>query len=61
MLLDAELRAILCKEVSLEHVEIEFERVMKVVSPLGRRGNASEDGRPVEADVTVDRGRNRFH
>jgi len=29
--LDAELRAILRKEVSLEHVEIEFERVMKAV------------------------------
>ena len=29
--LDAELRAILRKEVALEHVEIEFERVMKVV------------------------------
>src|SRR5262249_54551432 len=32
--LDAELRAILRKEVLPEHVEIEFERVMKVVSPL---------------------------
>jgi hypothetical protein len=30
--LDAELRAILRKEVSLEHVEIEFERVMKALS-----------------------------
>ena len=30
-MLDAELRAILRKEVSLEHVEIEFERVMKAV------------------------------
>jgi hypothetical protein len=29
--LDAELRAILRKEVFPEHVEIEFERVMKVV------------------------------
>ena len=29
--LDAELRAILRKEVAPEHVEIEFERVMKAV------------------------------
>ena len=33
--LDAELRAILRKEVFPEHVEIEFERVMKVVSHCG--------------------------
>jgi hypothetical protein len=33
--LDAELRAILRKEVFPEHIEIEFERVMKVVSHCG--------------------------
>jgi hypothetical protein len=38
--LEAELRAILRKEVLPEQVEIEFERVMKVVSPLGRRTRA---------------------